>query len=50
MEGQEIAEIGSLYKAGAVAISDDGLPVVSSEVTVSYTHLDVYKRQAYCRG
>lgn len=32
MEGQEIAEIGSLYKAGAVAISDDGLPVVSSEV------------------
>ncbi len=30
--GQEISEIGTLYEAGAVAISDDGKPVVSSEV------------------
>lgn len=31
-EGKEIAEIGSLFKAGAVGISDDGRPVASSEV------------------
>lgn len=31
-EGQEIAEIGSLYQAGAVAVSDDGRCVASSEV------------------
>jgi dihydroorotase len=31
-QGKEIAEIGSLYQAGAVAVSDDGSPVVSSEV------------------
>ncbi|MGI6587421.1 MAG: dihydroorotase [Peptococcia bacterium] len=30
--GQEIAEIGSLYQAGAVAVSDDGSCVASSEV------------------
>jgi len=41
-EGREIAEIGSLYKAGAVAISDDGNPVTSSEVmrrALEYTKL-----------
>lgn len=31
-EGKEMAEIGSLHKAGAVAVSDDGSPVVNSEV------------------
>ncbi len=31
-QGQEIAEIGSLYRAGAVGISDDGEPVTNSEV------------------
>lgn len=31
-QGQEISEIGNLCKAGAVAISDDGKPVSSSEV------------------
>ncbi|MCR4443334.1 MAG: dihydroorotase [Peptococcaceae bacterium] len=30
--GEEISEIGSLYRAGAVAVSDDGKPVTSSEV------------------
>lgn len=30
--GKEMAEIGSLYKSGAVAVSDDGNPVVNSEV------------------
>jgi dihydroorotase len=31
-EGREIAEIGGLYQAGAVAVSDDGRAVASSEV------------------
>jgi dihydroorotase len=31
-QGEEISEIGSLYKAGIAAISDDGKPVVNSEV------------------
>lgn len=31
-QGKEIAEMGSLYQAGVVAVSDDGSPVVSSEV------------------
>lgn len=31
-QGQEIAEIGSLYQAGAIAVSDDGSPITSSEV------------------
>lgn len=30
--GQELAEIGELYDAGCVAISDDGLPVMNSRV------------------
>ncbi len=30
--GQEISEIGSMYKCGIVAISDDGKPVTNSEV------------------
>lgn len=32
MQGEEISEIGSLYRVGAVGISDDGKPVVNSEV------------------
>jgi len=31
-EGKELAEIGDLYQAGAVAISDDGKPVMNAEV------------------
>lgn len=31
-EGKEIAEIGSLIEAGAVAVSDDGDPVYSAEI------------------
>lgn len=31
-KGEEIAETGTLYKAGIVAISDDGNPVTNSEV------------------
>ncbi|HZS11871.1 MAG TPA: dihydroorotase [Nitrospirales bacterium] len=31
-EGKELAEIGDLYKAGCVAISDDGRPVMNSNV------------------
>src|SRR5678815_5747049 len=38
-EGKELAEIGDLRRAGCVAISDDGKPVMNSLVTVSYTHL-----------
>lgn len=30
--GKELAEIGEMYKAGAVAISDDGLPVQNNQV------------------
>ncbi|MGQ9835028.1 MAG: dihydroorotase [Thermoanaerobaculaceae bacterium] len=30
LQGQELAEIGEMYRAGAVAFSDDGKPVVSS--------------------
>jgi dihydroorotase len=32
LKGEEISEIGSLVAAGAVAISDDGRPVMNSEV------------------
>lgn len=41
-EGKEISEIGSLYRAGIVAVSDDGNPVISSEVmrrALEYTKL-----------
>ena len=31
-EGKELSEIGDLYKAGCVAISDDGRPVMNSNV------------------
>ena len=31
-EGKELAEIGDLHQAGCVAISDDGQPVMSSQV------------------
>lgn len=31
-KGEEIAEIGSMYRAGIAAISDDGKPVTNSEV------------------
>ncbi len=31
-KGKELAEIGELVKAGCVAISDDGLPVMNSQV------------------
>jgi dihydroorotase len=31
-QGEELAEVGEMVAGGAVAISDDGLPVVSSEV------------------
>lgn len=31
-KGQELAEIGELVKAGCVAISDDGLPVMNSQI------------------
>jgi dihydroorotase len=32
LEGQQLAEIGELHAAGAVAISDDGRPVMSSQL------------------
>ncbi len=41
-QGEEISEIGSLYQTGAVAISDDGKPVVNSEVmrrALEYTQI-----------
>ncbi len=31
-EGNELAEIGEMYKAGCVAISDDGMPVTNSNL------------------
>ncbi len=31
-KGEEITEIGDLVEAGAIALSDDGLPVISSQV------------------
>jgi len=31
-KGEEIAEMGNMFKAGIVAVSDDGKPVVNSEV------------------
>lgn len=31
-EGKELAEIGEMYKAGCVAISDDGVPVTNSNL------------------
>jgi len=41
-KGEEIAEIGSMYKTGIVAVSDDGKPVVNSEVmrrALEYTQI-----------
>ncbi len=32
MKGEELAEMGEMKQAGALAFSDDGLPIVSSEV------------------
>lgn len=32
MKGEELAEMGEMKRAGALAFSDDGLPVISSEV------------------
>ena len=32
MQGQELAEIGEMVAAGAVAVSDDGLPVMNAEL------------------
>jgi len=32
MKGEELAEIGELFEAGCVAISDDGRPVMSAEL------------------
>lgn len=32
LEGQELAEIGEMVAAGAVAVSDDGLPVMNAEL------------------
>src|SRR3954453_7543038 len=32
LEGQELAEIGELVRAGAVAVSDDGKPVMNAEL------------------
>ncbi len=31
-EGQEMAELGELKKAGAVALSDDGAPIMNAEL------------------
>ena len=31
-EGKELAEIGEMYKAGCIAISDDGVPVTNSNL------------------
>lgn len=31
-EGKELAEIGDMVQAGAIAVSDDGLPVMNSEI------------------
>lgn len=41
-QGHEISEIGSMYRTGIVGISDDGRPVISSEVmrrALEYTKL-----------
>lgn len=41
-QGEEISEIGSMYRTGIVAISDDGKPVLNSEVmrrALEYTKL-----------
>ncbi len=32
LSGEELAEVGDMVRAGAVAVSDDGLPVMSSEL------------------
>ncbi|UCF38512.1 MAG: dihydroorotase [Acidobacteriota bacterium] len=32
LQGQELAEVGEMIKAGAVAISDDGHPVVNNQI------------------
>ncbi|HHY97827.1 MAG TPA: dihydroorotase [Firmicutes bacterium] len=32
MQGEELSEIGELFRAGAVALSDDGFPISSSKV------------------
>lgn len=50
-QGKEIAEIGSLCQAGAVAVSDDGNPVSSSEVmrrALEYTKLFGIPVIAHC--
>ena len=33
-----------------VSLYDSGIYLVNGTETVSYTHLDVYKRQMYLRG
>jgi dihydroorotase len=41
-EGQELAEVGDLFRAGAVALSDDGSPVANAELmrrALEYTRL-----------
>ncbi len=45
LEGVELADIGEMYEAGIVAVSDDGLPVYDSELmrrALQYTqHFDI---------
>lgn len=41
-KGEEISEIGSMYRTGIVAVSDDGKPVISSETmrrALEYTQI-----------
>lgn len=50
-QGEEISEIGSLYKAGAAAVSDDGKPVMNSEVmrrALEYTQIFGIPVIAHC--
>lgn len=42
LKGEELAEIGDLYRAGIVAVSDDGMPVTNSEImrrALEYTNM-----------
>lgn len=50
-QGKEIAEMGALYQAGAVAVSDDGNPVENSEVmrrALEYTQIFGIPVIAHC--
>lgn len=51
MAGKEITEIGELYRAGAVALSDDGLPIESSHImklALQYSKMFNMKLISHC--